>query len=151
MVGPDPVLIEVKLGEPDTRGRQQRDSIRQLMEFFENDEIPNLRGLGKIYRTAHHSPELCYADVMEDTIIAAARTGAAFKSPAAASRGLKTTLFSREEDSVFELIEPLTGRNIRLAWQLFDRLAFEFTSPGWLLEITVERLNSQGGAVSSFL
>lgn len=223
MVGPDPVLIEVKLGELDTRGRQQRDSIRQLMEFFENDEIPNLRGLGKIYRTAHHSPELCYAHVMEDTIIAAARTGAAFKSPerglwyvaiadgavdlkatihgfslghpivyplnevktnrswapysplilsirdressyrfmwgdiivfviydldelvaAAASRGLKTTLFSREEDSVFELIEPITGKNIRLAWQLFDRLALEFTSPGWLLEITVERLNSQG-------
>ncbi|UWU19283.1 hypothetical protein N2599_34110 (plasmid) [Rhizobium sullae] len=192
------------------------------MEFFENDEIPCLRGLGKIYRTAHHSPELRYADVMEDTIIAAARTGAAFKSPerglwyvaiadgavdlnatihgfslghpiayplnevktnrswapysplilsirdressyrfmwgdiivfviydldelvaAAALRGLKTTLFSREEDSVFELIEPITGRNIRLAWQMFDRLAFEFTSPGWLLATTVERLNSQ--------
>ncbi|WHO82565.1 hypothetical protein [Rhizobium leguminosarum] len=223
MVGPDPVLIEVKLGELDTRGRQQRDSIRQLMEFFENDEIPSLRGLGKIRRTAHQSPELGYADVMEDTIIMASRTGAAFKSPepglwyvvitdgaidvnatlhglglghpiayslnevkiarswapysplilsirdressyrfmwgdvivfviydldelvaAAALRGLKTTLFSREEDSVFELIEPTTGRNIRLAWQMFDRLAFEFTSPGWLLATTVERLDSQG-------
>lgn len=69
---------------------------------------------------------------------------------AAASRGLKTILFSREEDSVFELIEPITGRNIRLAWQLFDRLALEFTSPGWLLGITVERLNSPGVPSAAF-
>ena len=222
MVGADPILIEVKLGDLDTRGRQQRNSIRQLMEFFENDEIPSLRGLGEIARTANQSPELRYADVMEDTIIAASRTSAALKSPesglwyvaitdgavdvnatlrglglghpiayplnevkttrswapyspfilsirdressyrfmwgdvivfviydldelvaAAALRGLNTTLFSREEDSVFELIEPTTGRNIRLAWQMFDRLAFEFTSPAWLLATTVERLDAQ--------
>lgn len=222
MIGPDPLLIEVKLGELDRRGRQQRDAIRQLMNFFENDEVASLRGLGTIRRTVHQSPEIRYADVMEDTVIAASRTGVAFKSPepglwyvaitdgsidvdatlgglglgrpiayplneikatrawapyspfilsirdressyrfiwghvivfviydlaelvaAAALRGLTTTLFSRDEDSVFELVEPTTRRNIRLAWQMFDRLAFEFTSPAWLLATTVERLEAQ--------
>lgn len=222
MIGPDPLLIEVKLGELDRRGRQQRDAIRQLMNFFENDEVASLRGLGMIRRTVHQSPEIRYANVMEDTIIAASRIGVAFKSPepglwyvaitdgsidvnatlgglglrrpiayplneikatrawapyspfvlsirdsessyrfiwgdvivfviydldelvgAAALRGLTTTLFSRDEDSVFELVEPTTRRNIRLAWQMFDRLAFEFTSPAWLLATTVERLDAQ--------
>lgn len=222
MVGPDPVLIEVKLGKLDGRGREQRDSIRQLTEFFQTDETSGLRGLGKIRRTAHQTPEVSYAGSMEETIIAALKTGAAASSPesglwylavadekidmngsieglglarriayplnevksartwapytpfilsvrdkcsvykfiwgdvlvfvvydlhelvsASAKRGLEIDLFSREEDSAFELREPVSGRNIRLAWQMFDRLALEFTSPAWLLSAAIERLDAQ--------
>ncbi|MGO7749483.1 hypothetical protein ACC817_00645 [Rhizobium ruizarguesonis] len=222
MVGPDPILIEVKLGELDRRGRQQRDSIRQLMEFYDTDEAAGLRGLDKVRRTAHETPEVSYADIMEETIIEAAKAGAALISPekglwylaisdgsadmntpihklglkhpiayplnevksarawspyspfvlsirdretlyrfiwgdvyvlvvydleelalSSASQGLSIEFFSREEESVFELREPDTGRNIRLAWQMFDRLALEFTSPAWLLSTSIERLVAQ--------
>ncbi len=81
IAGPDPVLIEVKLGKLDGRGREQRDSIRKLTEFFDTDEATGLRGLGEIRRAAHQSPEVNYAGAMEVTIIAALKTGAAASSP----------------------------------------------------------------------
>jgi hypothetical protein len=81
MTGPDPVLIEVKLGKLDGRGREQRDSIRKLTEFFDTDEATGLRGLGEIRRMVHQSPEVNYAGAMEVTIIAALNTGAAASSP----------------------------------------------------------------------
>ncbi|PSJ51010.1 hypothetical protein [Pseudaminobacter soli (ex Li et al. 2025)] len=222
MTGPDPVLIEVKLGKLDGRGREQRNSIRQLTEFFEADTTNGLRGLGEIRWTAHQTPEVSYADAMEVTIIAALKTGAAASSPesglwylavadekvdinawieglglrrpvayllnetksarswapytpfilsfrdhsavfrfiwgdvlvfvvydleellsASAQRSLEIDLFSREEESAFELREPGSGQNIRLTWQMFDRLALEFTSPIWLLSAAIERIDAQ--------
>ncbi|MBY3191562.1 hypothetical protein [Rhizobium laguerreae] len=222
MTGPDPVLIEVKLGKLDGRGREQRDSIRQLTEFFETDASTGLRGLGEIRRTAHQTPELSYASAMEQTMIVALKTGAAVSSPesglwylavadeqvdinasieglglrrpiayplnevksarswapytpfilsfrdqravfrflwgdvltfviydleelvsASTQRGLEIDLFSREQEAAFELREPGSGRNIRLAWQMLDRLALEFTSPMWLLSAAIERLDAQ--------
>ncbi|CUX55789.1 hypothetical protein AGR7B_pAt0227 [Agrobacterium deltaense RV3] len=57
------------------------EAVPSPLEFFENDEIPSLRGLGTIRRMARQTSELLHADVMEETIITASRTGAAIKSP----------------------------------------------------------------------
>ncbi|MBY5751468.1 hypothetical protein [Rhizobium leguminosarum] len=62
---------------------------------------------------------------------------------ASTQRGLEMDLFSRDQESAFELREPGSGRNIRLAWQMLDRLALEFTSPMWLLSAAIERLDAQ--------
>ena len=65
MIGPEPHLIEVKSGTLDSRGRRQKNSIRQLMEFFKTDEAEGLRGLGKVRRVAHSDSELFYVELYE--------------------------------------------------------------------------------------
>lgn len=81
MIGPDPHLIEVKSGKLDSRGRRQRESIRQIMKFLETDETDALRGLGKLRRAEHVTSEMVYTDVMNECIAVATKNGKAWRSP----------------------------------------------------------------------
>lgn len=60
----------------------------------------------------------------------------------AKSMGFEVELLSRDKDHALELKRKEDEENIRLAWQMFDRVAFDFTSPAWLLANAVERFNS---------
>jgi hypothetical protein len=216
MIGPEPYLIEVKSGTIDRRGRRQKNSIHQLMEFFKTDEAEGLRGLGKIRRVAHSEGEVVYVDSMNECIRAAMKSGAAWRSPEdglyyiavtegrigfdeivgelklnraavfylnefkakrswspyspftlsirdrdalfrfiwgelyltviydldalrqlAESDGVKIEFQPPGSDYVFELTRIGGEGRIGLASQVFSRLAFDFTSPAWLLRETI--------------
>ncbi|WP_210168403.1 hypothetical protein [Afipia sp. Root123D2] len=220
MIGPDPHLIEIKSGKFDGRGRRQRNSIRELLNFFETDEAEGLRGFEKIRRITHDTSEVVYVDAMNDCIREAMRSGTAWRSPEeglyyvaitagdvsienilvelgvtqpmafslnevkarrawspyspftlsirncralfgfiwgeiyiavfyepdalqrlAECRGYKLEFQPSESEIAFELTRLGDGRQIRVASQMFFRLAFDFTSPAWILCVAIENLN----------
>ncbi|WP_140987183.1 hypothetical protein [Asticcacaulis tiandongensis] len=81
--GPDPKMIEVKAGELGPRGRRQRNAIRLLEAFFENDEAEGLRGLPRIQRRSPQRLEITHVPAMNQCIAAARRAGGAWCSPEA--------------------------------------------------------------------
>lgn len=81
MIGPDPLLIEVKSGKLDSRGRRQRNSIRQLMEFFDTDEAQGLRGFEEVRRVSYQTDEVTYVEALNECMAAAIKDGAAWRSP----------------------------------------------------------------------
>lgn len=220
MLASDPILIEVKSGEIDRRGRRQQMSINQLAEFFATDKINGLRGLGELRRVTHPVPEVVYVDHLNECIASALSRGAAWCSPeeglyyvaitdssinvehflsqlnlaqpmvfslneVKAHRGWSPyspfTLSIRDEEALFRFIwgdvyllvlyEPAALRTlaeargfeiefqfdedyaleitrpgqegkIGLASQMLHRLAFDFTSPAWLLHTTLAQFES---------
>lgn len=218
MIGPDPLLIEVKSGTIDRRGRRQKNSIRQLTKFFEADEAEGLRGLKKLRRVDPLESELVYVNSMNECIGTAMKNGAAWCSPEdglhyvvitedriafedilakfklirpvvfflndlkaqrlwspynpftlsirdrealfrfiwgeiyifviydldavrrlAESEGFNIIVPSPGSDYAFELTRNGGKGRIGLATQLFSRLAFDFTSPAWLLREAIGR------------
>jgi hypothetical protein len=69
LIGPDPMLIEIKTSKKlDRRGRRQRDELRELEAFFRSDKTDRLRGMGPARRVAVDSEEITYIDEMEACI-----------------------------------------------------------------------------------
>ncbi len=109
LFGPDPNLIEIKLGKIDSRGRRQKKSIEELAKFFETDSADKLRGFDNLRRVEHLTEEVVYADVMNDCIAAAEKSGTAQRSP---ETGLHYMAFKENSDveNAFDglrLIEPI--------------------------------------------
>jgi hypothetical protein len=85
MVGPDPRLVEVKIGpKVDRRGRKQVQNINQLHDFFETDHAEALRGM-TVQRVEFREPERSYIHEMNACIEAAVEHGYSIISP---ERGL---------------------------------------------------------------
>lgn len=219
LIGSDPLLIEVKSGKLDQRGKRQRKSIRQLMDFFDTDEAEGLRGLEKLRRVSSQTSEVTYVSVINDCIAAAIKNGIAWRSP---EQGLYYVVLADDEFGLeevineFQLTQPLAfllndtkasrtwapyspftlsirdkgalfrfiwgeiyivvlydahalcplaeecgfvvafeppesdfafeisrlngASQLKLAKQMFFRLAFDFTSPAWLLRTAIESL-----------
>ena len=79
--GPDPVLIEVKASKSkDRRRTRQRQSLRQLMEFYKTDRLDGLQGLPHVRRIRVSEPK-SFAKEFNKCIAEAYRYGHAVASP----------------------------------------------------------------------
>jgi hypothetical protein len=69
LVGPDPILIEVKSSKhANDRVERQVQSIKSLNRFFENDEARNFRGVPHVSRVEFSPPEITHVDALSRCI-----------------------------------------------------------------------------------
>jgi hypothetical protein len=69
LIGPDPILIEVKSSRnKNSRVIRQIESNKALMDFFETDEARNFRGLPHIKRSQFKLPEITHFDALNRCI-----------------------------------------------------------------------------------
>jgi hypothetical protein len=82
MVGPDPLLVEVKAGgKLDQRGKKQARNLEQLHELFKTDRAVSLRGIPEIRRVEHPESAQTYLEEMNACIETAVKNGAAIINP----------------------------------------------------------------------
>lgn len=79
--GPEPKLVEVKLGAKGSRGRRQGADIAKLHEFFEKDVVRDLRGNAEVHRVAGPADERTYPEEMAKCIQEARTNGWSVRSP----------------------------------------------------------------------
>jgi hypothetical protein len=217
MLGPDPMLIEIKAGRLNKRGHRQKRSIQQLQALFSTDVAEGWRGFGKVMRVANQSDEVTYADELSECIGVAMRHGFASVSPErglhylvltnseveisskvgelkiespavfhlnqfkenrnwspyspytlsishmealydfiwgniyilvlydqnclvslAEKEGFLTEFNSAEPEYAFNLTRASDGSSLKMSKELFSRLAFDFTSPAWILQTAMK-------------
>lgn len=92
LVGPDPILLEVKSSwaKINPRGRKQARSLELLNKFFSTDKVSGLRGMAEVRR--REMPERTYVMEMNSCVERSAKEGYALESP---EKGLYYVAMSR--------------------------------------------------------
>ncbi|MBN9051674.1 MAG: hypothetical protein J0H78_19630 [Rhizobiales bacterium] len=122
MDGPDPYLIEVKVGNKlDRRGKKQKRNIEVLHGFFENDKARGLRGIqAEIRRQEFQTPERTYVVEIGDCIAEAIKQGHATRQP---ESGLYYIAFTKDISDISQILAPL---KVKEPW-LFQLNEFKAT------------------------
>jgi len=83
MIGPDPILIEIKTNKNrDRRMTRQKQRLQKLETFFQEDKLENYRGRDSTgYRIAPSDSEISYENEFNDMLANAKRDGSATCNP----------------------------------------------------------------------
>ncbi|WP_122073886.1 hypothetical protein [Pseudophaeobacter sp. EL27] len=125
MVGPNPMLVEVKSGNTDRRGKRQLKSIRQLNEFFATDEAKDFRGFEKLSRVAHKAEEVNYVDAINDCISEAMKSGFSWRGP---EEGLHYLVIADDVTDISDVMKEM-DLNRPIAFFLNEAKANRLWSP----------------------
>lgn len=113
--GPDPYLIEAKLGKKvNSRGRRQKRSLEKLHTFYEADEATSLRGFTALRRRSNTTPVKSYLDVINECIRDSVNGGHAVRKP---EHGLYYLVVSAEGSKLEKVLDALGVRNA--VWPFF--------------------------------
>ena len=82
LIGPDPMLIEVKSsGTKNSRLRRQKEKLRKLEQFYRTDKLNGLRGFPEVRRVKTHSRVVSFEEQLNDCISSAYKDDYAVVTP----------------------------------------------------------------------